>query len=107
MKGWIYVISFFLIVSTTSFAQSSAVTATTDKQKILIAEYLRLNLKAVFPRNQPIKWFTFDTLPHFEVLNKSKIDSQLNGSSIQLQQTYLLTSWDSGRWQLPSFHLPV
>jgi len=87
------------------FSQSLRVAATADKQKILIGEPVQLYLKAVLKNNQPLPWFTVDTIPHFEILQKSKIDSQPTSEGLLLQQTLTLTSWDSGRWAVPPFVL--
>lgn len=86
-------------------AQRPMVSAAADKQQILIGEQLQLVLKAVVPRGAAAGWFAVDTIPHFEVLQSSRIDSQLTDQGLFLQQTLTLTSWDSGRWQLPPLAL--
>ena len=82
-------------------AQKLAISTTVDKESILIGEQFKLTIKA---DNLPAsaEWLQLDTLPHFEILEKSKIDSTLNGENIGLSQTFTLTSWDSGAWQLLS-----
>jgi hypothetical protein len=99
---------FILILSVADYcyAQSIRVTATTDKKSILIGEQLLLTLQMSFPQNSSPTPFQFDTIPHFEVLKTNKIDSSLDGRTLTLKQTFLLTSWDSGKWQIPSFALP-
>jgi hypothetical protein len=88
-----------------AFSQRSPIAATVDKQKILIGEQLQLYLKAVFPKPGAATWFVVDSFPHFEILKKSKIDSQQTSEGLFLQQAITLTSWDSGRWTIPSFTL--
>lgn len=80
-------------------AQKLSISTTVDKESILIGEQFTLTVKA---ENLPAgaKWLTLDTLPHFEILERSKIDSTLNGSRLGLRQTFTITSWDSGAWQL-------
>lgn len=99
---------FVLIISIAdnSFAQSIKVTATTDKKSILIGEHLLLTLQISFSQNISPTLFEFDSLPHFEVLKSNKVDSSVDGKNLTLKQTFLLTSWDSGKWQIPSFALP-
>ncbi|MCU7548542.1 BatD family protein [Chitinophagaceae bacterium LB-8] len=98
---------FILLLSTThSFSQRIAVAATASDQNILIGEPFQLTLGISAPGNQKIDWFDIKELPHFEILSRSKIDSQVNGNKKMLVQTLTLTSWDSGRWQLPSFSVP-
>lgn len=98
----------FLLVFIYAAGQSQvpALNATADKQKIVIGEPFRLTLTAVVPAGKPIAWFAVDTLPHFEIQDRSKVDSLLKGELLQLSQTLKITSWDSGQWQIPSFSLP-
>lgn len=86
-----------------AFSQNAPVSATVDKQKILIGEQVQLYLKAVVSKTGPFRWFVVDTFPHFEILQQSKIDSQPTTEGLFLQQTITLTSWDSGRWFIPAF----
>lgn len=81
------------------------VSATADKKSILIGEQIQLDLKAEFRKAQSLQWFGIDSIPRFEILNSSKIDTQLNGDNTILAQTLILTSWDSGSWKIPAFRL--
>lgn len=98
-------ITLFLLISLSAFTQKVTVTASSDKEKIVIGEQIKLTLEAVVPREEVIDWPRIDSIRHFEVLNASKLDSQLSGEELVLRQTLTLTSWDSGRWQIPSFAL--
>lgn len=81
-----------------------------DKNEILIGDQFRLKVevggieegyKIMLP-NIP------DSIEHFEVLNRSKIDSIYNNSHLNsISQTFTLTSFDSGKWVLPSFLVNV
>jgi hypothetical protein len=95
-----------LFSSTQTFSQRISVAATASDQSILIGEQFQLTLGVSAPVNQKVDWFDIKDLPHFEILNRSKIDSQVNGNKKMLVQTLTLTSWDSGQWQLPRFSLP-
>jgi len=86
-------------------SQRSSVSATVDKETILIGEQLQLYLKAVLPKNKVVNWFALDTFSHCEILQQSKIDSQQTTEGLFLQQIITLTSWDSGRWAIPSFNM--
>lgn len=96
-------ITLFFLFSLSAFGQKVTVTASSDKDKIVIGEQIRLTLEAVVPREEVIDWPRIDSITHFEVLNASKLDSQLSGEELMLKQTLTLTSWDSGRWQIPAF----
>src|SRR5215216_874480 len=100
MKNPILLI-FFLSLSYTVPAQKVA--ALPDKEKILIGEQIRINVFGEFRQGQPISWFTADTLVHFEILERSGIDTIKNESTglTTLKQTIMVTSWDSGRWDFP------
>ena len=86
-------------------AQKINLSASVDKTSIFIGEQLQLTVKATFPKDQTIEWLKVDSLPHFEVLSQSKPDSQLAGNDLIVTQVITLTSWDSGRWQIPSFSM--
>ncbi|GAA4322121.1 hypothetical protein [Flaviaesturariibacter amylovorans] len=87
----------FLLATLCGAAQTLTVTA--DRQRILIGEPIELVLKATGPQVPPP--FALDSIPHFEILERSKVDTLLNGSAYTLQQTLRITSWDSGRWIIP------
>ena len=100
MTGRIITILLFLFYTQFGLAQKTNLTATVDRQGILIGEQFILKLQATVPNAG--FWPAVDTLPHFEIL-QSKIDSQQNGNNLQITHTLTLTSWDSGKWNLPSF----
>jgi hypothetical protein len=95
--------AFFSILFLAASGQKFTVTA--DKNRILIGEPFELTLQAGFTGELPATWPEPDTIPHFEILERYKIDTQQKGNSIVLTQIFKCTSWDSGRWQLPSFQL--
>lgn len=102
-------IGFFLLVvlsSVTSQLFSQTAKAGVDRAKIFIGEQVRLKL-AVEGGRAGLRWFTFpDSLNHFEIIKRSKIDTVLNGSTTNYYQTITITSFDSGRWEFPSLFLP-
>lgn len=62
-------------------------------------------LEADIPENAPIRFFSIDTIPHFEFLNKEKIDTSDTRTGTVLKQIIRITSFDSGHWVIPSFDL--
>lgn len=94
-----------LLIAGHTLAQRITVTATVNDQEILIGEQFQLTLKAEGRANQNINWFEVKDIPHFEILTRSKVDSTVNDHKKTLVQTIMLTSWDSGRWQIPAFSL--
>jgi hypothetical protein len=52
-----------------------------------------------------MRFFTIDSIPHFEILERKKIDTVDDRVGIKLSQSLTLTSFDSGHWTIPSFEL--
>src|SRR4051794_9810851 len=90
---------FFLFLSYTAPAQKVAAMA--DKNKILIGEQIQLQVFGEFNAGSEFAWFTADTITHFEILERSKIDTVENAGTVTIKQTLTITSWDSGRWDFP------
>jgi hypothetical protein len=96
---------FLLLTGLYASAQpKTTVRAAVDKNKILIGEPIQLTFTIDIDVNDPIKVLIIDTIPHFEILEKEKIDSSDtdNGGTL-LKQVIRITSFDSGHWVIPSF----
>ncbi|MFN2438950.1 MAG: BatD family protein [Chitinophagaceae bacterium] len=102
MKVQYYLLLCFLLNFQLSIAQPASFSVSTDKQKIIIGEPFELALTATVPKKDAIPWLTIDSFSHFEILNTAKVDTQVNNESFILHQKITLTSWDSGKWQIPS-----
>ena len=76
-----------------------------DKQKILIGEPLQLTIDIYLPAGTSKKSILPDSIDHFELLEKPVIDTTGTGSALTIKGIYKLTSFDSGRWVIPSFIL--
>jgi hypothetical protein len=88
------------------WAQSGVkVKARVDRNKILIGEHFTLYLEADIPETEAIRFFDLDTLPHFEFLEKQKIDTSNTSEGTVLKQEIRMTSFDSGRWVIPAMVL--
>lgn len=83
-----------------------AISSNIDKNKIVIGEQIHLHLEADFSLQEPMRFFSIDSIPHFEILEAKKIDTVDNREGIKLSQSFTLTSFDSGHWVIPSFELP-
>jgi hypothetical protein len=51
------------------------VKASIDRDKILVGDSIILTLDVRAPLGEDVSWFNLDTLPHFEFLDKGKIDT--------------------------------
>ncbi len=87
--------------------QAQKVTATINRDKILIGEQIILELRVDnLPNNNSIanNWFNVpDSFNHFEVAERLLIDTVKTVSDISYIQKIKITSFDSGFWQIPSF----
>jgi hypothetical protein len=97
---------FFLIISYSAISQTNPFArSSVDKNKILLGEQFNLVLESKFAANEPISFFDIDSIPHFEILQRQKIDTNDDRTEINLKQTLVLTSFDSGHWVIPTFKL--
>lgn len=102
-KGLFIILAFFFLAN--ARAQSLRVQARVDRPSMLIGERLQLELEASIPENAPIRFFTIDTIPHFEILERAIPDTMNTEEGTLLRQRIILTSFDSGHWVIPVFAL--
>ena len=102
----------FLLVETIqlfSLLQAQNINASVDRSSILIGEQIKLVLTAdnVDVKKYPIvQWPQIpDTFNHFEVIERGKIDTVNKNGVDHYQQTYILTSFDEGFWDIPAFNV--
>ncbi len=102
-------VSCFVLSGSSLYSQT--VTATIDRDKILLGEQINLELKAenINLREAPLAgWFSLpDSINHLEVVKRFPVDT----ITIEGQTTYIqnitLTSFDSGSWLLPPLPLTL
>ncbi len=103
---------FFCFVLTLLFlltidAYSQTVKSTVDKDSITIGDQIKLTLKLddLNPKQfYLIRWFDFiDSLQHFKLVEKSRIDTLLFNGLYHFRQSFLITSFDSGVYIVPPF----
>ena len=92
-----------------SFSQSPTVQTSADKKDILIGEQLKVKIKANFQSGEfRIKdWLSIpDSIAHFDIIEKGKPDTIVyKDNSKAIEQTIIFTSFDSGKWVIPAFHV--
>jgi hypothetical protein len=100
---------FFLMCNVLpGFSQNPiSVTATANRNQILIGEPIQLTLEARFPLGRQMTWFVLDSIPHFDYIEKGKIDSVVNEDGKSYRQDVTLTSFDSGTFVIPSMVLSL
>jgi hypothetical protein len=91
------------------FAQTPSVRTIIDKTGILIGEQIQYKVSATIPAGiYKVHWFTVpDSVAHFEVVSRGKIDSSSDNNNTILEQTITFTSFDSGKWNTPAFVINV
>lgn len=111
-KGWWGLA--FLLMYVTAAAQPSQrggghhasgpaikVKVSLDKQEIIIGQPLHLLVEAFVPGNAPLVWPPLDSIPHFEWMEKGKLDSVARTNEQYYRQYFTITSFDSGVWVIP------
>lgn len=90
-------------------AQLPAVKASVDKNEILIGQQIKYHLETSMPDNTyRLSWITLpDSLSHFIIITKNKIDTLSSNGNINFSQDIILTSFDSGRQFIPPLPLNV
>lgn len=97
---FLFVLLMVLFARPPVFAQ--VVKAEVNRDKILIGEQIRLKLTLQTEKRVPA-WFQFpDSINHLLIVNRTKIDTVLNGRFTNYYQILTITSFDSGRWEFPS-----
>lgn len=92
---------FCLMACSVVFAQEDF-TVQVNKDKIVIGEPFELVLQATVKAGTSPGWSVPDSIRHFEILGTPAPDTLRSGDYLQLRQRLLLTSWDSGQWNIPS-----
>jgi hypothetical protein len=103
-----HIIAVFVLLLTAFSANSQvSVKASVDRDKILIGEPITLTLQAYAPLGEPVTWFALDTIPRFEFISKGKLDTIENVDNKKLEQTVVITSFDSGIVVFPPLEMQV
>ncbi len=83
------------------------VKASINRNKIIIGEPVELSLEAKLPAGTEGTWFPADSMTHFELIEKGRIDTIVTADSRTYRQTLIITSFDSGRWSVPSLPFTI
>ncbi len=86
---------------------AQAVKTYIDRNKILIGEHIRLEIKVnLAASNYRVDFGIPDSIPHFDVIDQGKYDTTAEGV-YSMRQTISFTSFDSGVWKFPSFPVTI
>jgi hypothetical protein len=81
-----------------------------DRNQILIGEQIKLSVEAKLTTTDYLIEFPVlpDSFEHFELVGKTKIDSvYAEGKLSELKQIFTITSFDSGKWLIPSLKVNI
>jgi len=98
------------IIFITKQAPAQTISATLDRDKILLGEQVTLTLQVqdVNTRLTTLQWLNLpDTFNHIEIVKRDIIDSIDAGGLTTFSQKLLITSFDSGRWQFPELKMTL
>jgi len=101
-RSLVYIV--FLLLSRTVSAQPASpvkIKVSVDSQKIVIGQPIQLMVEAYVPGNKLLTWPAIDSLPHFEWLEKGRLDSVVKPEEKYYRQQFVITSFDSGYWAIP------
>jgi hypothetical protein len=87
--------------------EKPTITAAIDKNQILIGEPIRLTLDVKSPFSAGNILPQFDSLPHFELIEKGSSDSLVSAEGTSYHLEWKLTSFDSGTRFIPSFPVSI
>lgn len=82
------------------------VEAEANKSRIVLGEQFRLKITVSSPSSD-IPFVNSDSIPHFEKLDSTSIDTIRNSEGITMIQELTLTSFDSGHWSIPPFAVAI
>jgi hypothetical protein len=100
----------FVVVICNADSSAQTISAQVDREKIMIGEKILLTLKVedVKPQHNIVSWVDLpDTINHIEVVERGKIDTIKVDGVVNYQQVIHITSFDSGRWELPSINVQL
>ncbi len=99
--------SLLIFIAIPIFGQEVSVTAKIDTNVILIGDQVNLKFSVTAPKNYNIVFpiFIGSLSNKIEIVNQSKIDTVFSQdkSKLTLNQTIVITSFDSGYYKIPAF----
>lgn len=105
-KWWIMKILPLILLFICSNSFSQKISATVDRDKILIGEQIELKILVTDVDKNAAdvsQWFNLpDSFNHFEIIKRLPVDTITGEGTVSYSQKIMLTSFDSGYWQIPA-----
>jgi hypothetical protein len=105
LKKYILFLFPLLFIQVLMAQDRESIRASVNKNTLLIGEPIRLTIDVFLPAGSTASFVNVDSIAHFEFLGKPEIDSSGNKAGVTVKGVYMITSFDSGHWVLPSFGL--
>jgi hypothetical protein len=102
-----WIAPFLCVVQTARSQNPISVTATANRNQILIGEPVQITLEAKLPLGRQITWFPLDSIPHFEYIEKGTVDSVVDVDGRSYRQDITVTSFDSGAFYIRPFVMTI
>jgi hypothetical protein len=107
-KGEKHIVTILCLVLVSAYSQAQvSVRSNIDRDNILIGEAISLTVEAYMPLGSNIVWFNSDTIPHFDITQKSGVDTSQGIDGRKMAQSFTITSFDSGQQYIPPFEILV
>jgi|SRR5450432_1125068 hypothetical protein len=87
--------------------ENISVKASVDKNQILIGEPIRLSIDVKSPMVSGNQMPQFDSIPHFELIEKANRDSTISAAGVSYHLEWKLTSFDSGTRMIPALSVTI
>jgi len=109
-KSLTYIV--FLLILLTGISPAWAqeiptVKAAVDKNQILIGQPIRFTIDVKSPMTSGNQLPQFDSIPHFEIIEKDNPDSTISAAGASYHMEWKLTSFDSGTHVIPALAVTV
>jgi hypothetical protein len=109
-KTLTYIVSLLILFAGAGSAwaqETPTVKASIDKNQILIGEPIRFSIDVKSPMTSGNQLPQFDSIPHFELIEKANRDSLISANGASYHLEWKLTSFDSGTRVIPSFSITI
>lgn len=102
-RAFIYILLF--LIPAVLPAQEPVFRTTAGRDSMLVGEHLVITVTVTAPEAfiNSYNWVSFpDTIGHFEIIERGDVSRQTSGGTVTATQNITVTSFDSGRWIIPS-----
>jgi BatD DUF11 like domain len=109
-KTLTYIVCIGILLAGSSQAQAQEtpdIKASIDKNQILIGEPVRFSIDVKSPMVSGNQLPQFDSIPHFELIEKGSRDSVISVTGTSYHLEWKLTSFDSGTRYIPAFAITI